>query len=226
MAMTDQADYPDDLASMVAWVDAIATTGQRVLDVGCGDASLVAALAGRYDVVGADPAATPAPNVRAVRFEELDIAPVDVIVASLSLHHLDELAASAAALRRLAHPGTQILVREFDRERMDHQPALRWWFHQRQARDVLVADMSDHPLPDSFDEFVEQWRGMMHHHVRPWREVCELLGEAGFTMVDEQWGPHWFRWGLGDMLRPAELQLIGDGLMPAVGVRWHGRRAS
>lgn len=220
--MSHQADYPDDLASMVTWVDSVATPGQRVLDVGCGDGSMVAVLTERYDAIGVDPGAEPGPTVIAVPFEQLDIAPVDVIVASLSLHHLGDTDAAVAALRRAAHPGTQLLVREFDRVRMDDPATLRWWFHQRQALDAVDPDPRDLPLPATFDEFVEWWRTMMQHHVRPWVEVQQMIAAAGFVTRREQWGPHLFRWGLGDGLCPVEQQLIDRGRVVAVGVRWHG----
>ena len=224
MSMSHQAAYPADLASMVAWVESVAQPGQTVLDIGCGDGSMVAALRPRFAAVGVDPSASPTEHVQAIPFEQLDSAPFDVIVASLSLHHLADVPASIAALRRLSHPATRVLVREFDRELMDDPRALRWWFHQRQARDVFAAEEEAHPLPGSFDEFVDRWRTMMQHHVMPWREVAGLLGEAGFVEEAVEWGPHWFRWGLGDALRDAEMALIGSGDLRPVGVRWRGRR--
>jgi ubiquinone/menaquinone biosynthesis C-methylase UbiE len=222
--MSHQAAYPVDLHSMVDWVDTVAQPGQRVLDIGCGDGSMVAALRPRFDAFGADPTAIASSHVVAMPFEDLDVAPVDVIVASLSLHHLADVDAAAQAMARLSHADTRILVREFDRVRMDDAAALRWWFHQRQARDVVMPDLEAHPVSESFDEFVDRWRTMMQHHVRPWSEVAELLAQAGFARVDEQWGPHWFRWGLGDSLRAVEVDLIERGILQPVGVRWHGRR--
>jgi 2-polyprenyl-3-methyl-5-hydroxy-6-metoxy-1,4-benzoquinol methylase len=126
-----QERYPRDLADMEAWIRAHAQPRQRVLELGCGDGALVRRLADDFDVVGVDPEAEPSVVVRAQRFEDLDEEPFDVVFASVSLHHLDDPAATRAALRRMTHRGTTMLVREFDRLAMDHEPTLQWWFEHR-----------------------------------------------------------------------------------------------
>ena len=75
MSMNHQAAYPDDLASMVAWVESVTQPGQRVLDIGCGDGSMVGALRPRVEAIGADPSASPSDHVMAIAFEQLDSTP-------------------------------------------------------------------------------------------------------------------------------------------------------
>jgi ubiquinone/menaquinone biosynthesis C-methylase UbiE len=123
-----QEMYPNDLAEMEAWIRSHARPGDRVLEIGCGDGALVRRLMTDYDVIGVDPSASPEAAVLAIPFEELEAAPFDVVFASVSLHHLADLTAAVAALRRLTRPGSMMLVREFDRVLNDHEPTLRWWF--------------------------------------------------------------------------------------------------
>lgn len=227
MAYSHQRDYPGDLAEMVAWVRSVATPGQRVLDIGCGDGSLVAELAGHYHVVGVDPNAEAGEHVVPEPFETFEAAPFDVVVASLSLHHLADVDAASAALHRLAAPGATVLVREFDRTLMADQPTLHWWFHQRQALDVVEPpDPDDRPLPATFEEFRTGLLAMFDEHVMPWQAVESMLLAAGLSAVSGQSVAHLFRWGLTEAVRPLEEALIEAGRIRAVGVRWQGRRAA
>lgn len=222
--MSNQADYPGDLQRMVDWVCTVATAGQRVLEIGAGDGSMAALLSDSFDVTAVDPATDSVAGVRQVPFESLDEPPFDVVVASVSLHHLHDLAEAGDALQRLTRPGTQLLVREFDIERVDSSHVLRWWFHQRHALDAVTPDPNDHPLPADFDEFVASFFSRMRSHIHPWRDVSDMIGLAGFDEVEHTWEPWLFRWGLGDQFRPIEEQLIAQRRIPATGLRWHGVR--
>lgn len=230
MAYSHQRDYPADLAEMVAWVDSVAAPGQRVLDIGCGDGSMVAELSGRYHVVGVDPHAEPGEHVVAEpfeTFETLDAEPFDVVVASLSLHHLADVDAASAALHRLTAPGGTVLVREFDRELLTDPRTLQWWYHQRQALDVVAPPGPDeHSLPATFDEFRSNVLAKFDGHVMRWQAVEAMLLAAGLSMVSCRPTPHLFRWGLSEAVRPLEEALIEAGSIRAVGLRWHGRRAA
>jgi SAM-dependent methyltransferase len=227
MAHSHQRDYPGDLTEMVSWVDSVATPGQRVLDIGCGDGSLVEALAGRYRVLGVDPHAEAGAHVDTVAFETLEAEPFDVVVASLSLHHLPDVGAASAALRRLTAPGGTVLIREFDRTLMADRPTLQWWFHQRQALDVVEPpDPEDHPLPATFDEFRSGLLAMFEAHILTWEAVESMLLAAGLSPISCRPAPHLFRWGLTEAVRPLEEALIDAGRIRAVGLRWQGCRAA
>ena len=220
-----QDRYPLDLADMEAWIRAHAVPGQRVLEIGCGDGALVRRLASDFDVVGVDPQAEPSAVVLAQRFEDLDVQPFDVVFASVSLHHLEDPVATRAALRRLTEPGATMLVREFDRVTMDHEPTLRWWFEQRRAGG-RECDPDDTPLPATFEEFVPEWRAMMEHHVTPWADVLALLHASGFETTEEHVTAYLFRWGLSEDVRAEEEALAAAGTINLVGRRWtgcHGR---
>jgi ubiquinone/menaquinone biosynthesis C-methylase UbiE len=218
-----QERYPLDLADMEAWIRAHALPGQRVLEIGCGDGALVRRLANDFDVVGVDPEGEPSDVVRAQRFEDLDEQPFHVVFASVSLHHLDDRAAAGAALRRLTEPDTTMLVREFDRLTMDHEPTLRWWFEHRKAREH-EADPDETPLAATLEAFVPEWRSMMEHHVTPWTEVRELLRSNSFETVREEPMAYLFRWGIGEDVRAEEERLAAAGTINLVGRRWAGRR--
>ncbi len=214
----DQTEFPHDLAEMVAWIDAHTVAGDRVLEIGTGDGALVDVLATRYDVLGVDPSAQTRPRVLATSFEELDSEPFATVFASVSLHHLHDLDAAAAALRRLTRPGSVVLVREFDRTRLEeHEATLRWWWHQRCAR--VIGDGGE---PDDYDEFVEHWRRHMAEHVHPWAPVESMLRAADLEPLEVFDSAYLFRWGLTEDVRPIEDRLIEAGSIRAVGIRWAG----
>jgi len=220
-----QERYPLDLGDMESWIRANVMPGRRVLEIGCGDGALVRRIAKDYDVVGVDPEGETSALVRAQRFEDLDERPFQLVFASVSLHHLGDPADASSALQRLTEPGTVILVREFDRLAMDHEPTMRWWFAHLKASEHK-ADPAERPLPATLETFLPEWRSMMEHHVAPWGEVLELLHASGFETVREEPMAYLFRWGLDETVRAEEERLGREGEINLVGRRWTGRRAA
>jgi SAM-dependent methyltransferase len=223
---TRQPEYPVDLAEITEWILTSTPAGGRVLEIGSGDGAVTERLVDvGIDAIGIDPHATDTPHTRQIALEEFDAAPFDVVFASVSLHHLADPARTVEALRRLSKPGTVFLVREFDRLLVDHEPTLRWWYHQRLAQEAAVGTGDDdHGLGETFEAFHERWRQEMEHHVLPWATVRDLLHEAGFTTTAEWSSPYLYRWGLTEPARAIEEDLIARGAIHEVGVRWAGRR--
>lgn len=219
-----QITYPHDLSEMIGWVEAQTPPGGRVLEIGCGDGALVRGLADRISIVGVDPIARTAAGIRPTSFEELEDDAFDVIFASVALHHLHDPERGSEALRRLSKPGTIMLVREFDRELVADEPTLRWWHHQRLAREVVDPEPEKTPISASFEEFRERWWSEMERHVHPWSAVERMLAAAGFEQARRVSAPYLFRWGLGEHLRPAEEHLIRERRIKEVGIRWTGVR--
>jgi ubiquinone/menaquinone biosynthesis C-methylase UbiE len=219
-----QRSYPIDLADMAEWVRSATAPGARVLDIGCGDGSLVERLAGVVDIVGVDPNAEPGPRVHATALEDFDAEPFDVVFASLSLHHMSDPSGAAAALRRLTKPGSIALVREFDKDLISDDRTLRWWFHQRLAKEAVHPD-EKMQLTTDFADYVEQRHSRWYEHVHSWSVVEDLLTAAGFDRDHLEPMPFLFRWGLSDDIRPTEERLAATGAIKMTGVRWTGHRS-
>ena len=217
----NQADFPVDLAEMVTWIRSTVPVGGRVLDVGCGDGSVVTELvANGIDATGVDPNAPTGRAFRQEQFEDHDAEPYDVIFASVSLHHLPEPTVTSATLARLSRPGTIALVREFDRDLLDHLPTLQWWLDTQRALDPETK------LPATADEFRPTWRAQMDSHVLHWATVEKSLLDAGFDCKSFQPVPYLARWALGDEWRDSEIAAIAEGSIRQIGVRWTGIRTT
>ncbi|HEY2955677.1 MAG TPA: class I SAM-dependent methyltransferase [Candidatus Eisenbacteria bacterium] len=129
----------------------------RVLEVGCGSGAVAARLAGRgYHVTGLDASAEAIADCRArgVQAVEGDFLsyrggePVDALLFTRSLHHIDSPARAAERAHALLKPGGRIVAEEFAIERMDNDTA-RWFYELRsllEAAGVMSPDPAGEPL--------------------------------------------------------------------------------
>ena len=97
----------------------------RVLEVGCGEGRLARALArAGHCVTAIDPRAPEGPIFRSVGIEEFsDAEPFDHVVASLSLHHVEDLGRALDKVVALLRPGGTLVVVEFAWDRIDEATA-------------------------------------------------------------------------------------------------------
>lgn len=119
----------------------------RLLEVGCGEGRIAAALAARgYRVTALDEAPAPGPGVARegvawvasdfLFFEgDPDGAPFDALLFTRSLHHVAPLDRALDHAASLLSPGGLLVAEEFAVERVNH-PTARWWYD---LEAVLVA---------------------------------------------------------------------------------------
>jgi SAM-dependent methyltransferase len=96
-----------------------------VLEVGCGKGELARALARvGHSVTAIDPRAPEGPIFRSVGIEEFsDAEPFDHVVASLSLHHVEDLGRALDKVVDSLRPGGTLVVVEFAWDRIDKATA-------------------------------------------------------------------------------------------------------
>ncbi len=194
----------------------------RVLEIGCGDGELALALVARgYDVVGVDPRAPAGPGFRQVAIEALgDEGQFDAVIAVVSLHHVADPEATGRDLAARLRPGGRLIALEMIRELLSGSTAE--WFHLQQRARAAV-DRRD-PVPEQLDEWLEAFTMKLDGHgVHPWSRVRAAL-EASFAVESEAPSTFLYRWGLDREIEPLERQLIAEGDLAPVGVRWVGVR--
>src|ERR671916_2137771 len=97
----------------------------RVLEVGCGAGELAQALArAGHSVTAIDPRAPEGPIFQRVRIEEFsDPHPFDLVVASLSLHHVEDLGRALDKVADSLRAGGALVVIEVAWDRFDEATA-------------------------------------------------------------------------------------------------------
>lgn len=193
----------------------------RVLEIGCGDGDLARALASAgYLVTAVDPRAPDGEIFRRARFEELsDGGRFEAVVASVSLHHIDDFAAALDKIVGLLRPGGVLMLEEFAKERLSG-PTARWYYHQRQA--LAHAGREAHPLADDPARWEQEWAAE-HVDVHSYAEMRPELDRC-FVERFFAWTPYLYSYRLDDLLEPLERRLIADGAIEATGLRYVGER--
>jgi SAM-dependent methyltransferase len=97
----------------------------RVLEVGCGEGALARAMArAGHSVTAIDPRAPEGPHFQRVRIEEFsDPGLFDYAVASLSLHHVEDLGSALDKIANLLRAGGALVVVELAWDRFDEATA-------------------------------------------------------------------------------------------------------
>lgn len=213
---------PDYQAHVAAFVrQQLPRPPAAVLEIGCGEGELARELEQTgYHVVAIDPEAPEGPIFHAVRLEDFDGAgPFDAVVASLSLHHIEDLGAAVDKIGGLLEPGGLLILNEWDRERFQGTTA-RWYFHQRHALAALGREHAE--IEPTFDEWWDEWwqrRSDVHPYAAMRPELDRHFSERVF-----EWVPYLYGYRLGGEVEPLERALIASGEIDAVGFRYVGER--
>jgi SAM-dependent methyltransferase len=214
-----EAEYQRRVAAFV--LEELPPPPASVLEVGCGDGDLARELdAAGYEVVAIDPEAPSGSIFRAVRLEDFDGSGLyDGVVASLSLHHIDDLGTAVDKIATLLEPGGLLVLNEWDRERFQGRTA-RWYFHQRQALAALGREHAE--IEPTFDDWWPEWRDRrsdVHPYAAMRPEIDRRFSERLF-----EWVPYIYGYRLGGEVEPLERALIATGEIEAVGFRYVGER--
>ncbi len=192
----------------------------RVLEVGCGRGELAHALAQRgFEVTAIDPSAPEGPIFQRVGLEDFsDTRGFDAVVASVSVHHIEDLAGALDRIASFLPPGGVFVLEEFAKERLAGATA-RWYYHQRRA---LAEAGRDDTVPEDFDEWEQQSKAG-HADIHPVSEIRIEL-ERRFVERFFQWTPYLYSHRLDDGLEPLERKLIAEGAIDATGLWYVGER--
>ena len=188
----------------------------RLLEIGCGDGQLALALdADGYDVTAIDPRAPDGPIFRRLTLEEFDDEPAfDAVVASLSLHHVENLGVAFDKVASFLRPGGTLVLQEFARERLSGATA-RWYHEQRRAR-------NEDGVPASFDAWLHESEHDLAD-VHPFNELRRELDRLFVERVLEEVA-YLYSHRLDDAVEPVERALIEAGAIEATGVLYAGER--
>lgn len=199
----------------------------RVLEVGCGDGRLATAMHGAgYDVTAVDPVAPEGPIFRAVRFEDLAEQPAgyDAAVASLSLHHVEDLDVVLDKIRRLVRPGGRVAIVEFGWDRIDE--ATGRWYAERLPVDPHAVgaflresclNWKDSDGTRGIADFCADWAT----EAKLFDSTTILSGlRSRFTELSVTWAPYLYD-GI-DATEAEESEAIAAGKINPVGIRFVG----
>jgi SAM-dependent methyltransferase len=172
----------------------------RVLEVGCGAGELATRLVeAGYEVLAIDPEAPSGLIFRRSAIEDLDEpGPFNAVVASRSLHHVDDLAVALDKIAALLAVGGVLLIDDFGWERLDAEAA------------------EETGIP-----FAE-WR-VEHEHLHTAQAMIEEL-ETRFRRHAFSWEPFLYREAHHALTEEAERALIAAGRLPELGFLYAGSR--
>jgi SAM-dependent methyltransferase len=193
----------------------------RVLEVGCGSGELSLAIEEvGYDVVGIDPAAPEGPSFRRTRLENFaDERGFDAVVASVSLHHVEDVPAAVEKVAALVRPAGVLVIEEWARERFTGATA-EWYYHQRRA--LSAVGLGESHIDEDFDVWLPRWHEE-HSDVHPLAELRREL-DGGFRQLYAGWVPYLYDYSLRDSAEPLERDLIEAGAIEPTGFRYVGER--
>ena len=197
----------------------------RVLEVGCGPLGgfVPSMRAAGYDAVGVDPEAPEGPEYARLEFERHPVTePVDAVVASASLHHVDALDVVLDKLASALVPGGAVVVIEWAHERFDEATA-QWCFERLDGSEHSWLGHHREQWLESgqtWDGYFRSWIGEEHLHagadiVRSLQQRFEeqAMSDAPFFFAD-----------LAGVTKDDEQAAIDAGLIRPGGLLYVGRR--
>lgn len=198
----------------------------RVVEIGCGAlGGFVPMLrSAGYEAIGVDPEAPGGEDFRRVEFERLELeGAVDAVIASASLHHVEDPAEVIGRIDEILAPGARVIVIEWDWKAFDEQTA-EWCFARlerdgehdwlRHHRDRWVAS----GLP--WSDYLANWA--REERIHPAAELLRLLDER-FHREHLALGPYFFA-DLAETSEKDEVAAIAAGELRAGRVDFVGRR--
>lgn len=191
-----------------------------MLEVGCGAGELARALhrAG-HDVVAIDPEAPEGPIFRRVTLEVFtEHGPFDAVVASRSLHHLEDLDEALEKVVGLLHAEGVLVLDEYAKERFD-RPTAEWYCKRWRA----LAAKGGKAAPGSLDECRrerEQEEAEIHGYKAMRAALDQRFRERFFS-----WVPYLYRELEGLVSEEREQALVDAGAIRATGFRYVGETA-
>ena len=172
----------------------------RLLEVGCGSGELALSLVDQgYAVTAVDPEAPAGPIFRRTRIEDFEATvSFDAALASLSLHHVSDLAVALDKVADLLAPGGRVVIDDFAWEQLDEAAA------------------------GSIGLGFGEWNAEHEHLHRSDAMLVEL--DNRFSRLAFSWEPFLFRESRRAIDEDAERRLIAEGRLPAIGFRYVGER--
>ncbi|MBK6428024.1 MAG: class I SAM-dependent methyltransferase [Blastocatellia bacterium] len=219
---------------------------RRVIEVGAGDGHVAEVLGQRgHEVVAIDTDAESVARARArgvdareARWPEFTSEPVDAVVFTRSLHHIDDLEGAIARACELVVPKGLVIVEDFAFESLDD--AMVGWFHDH-LRVIAAATDLDAPGDSFVARVLAGGNAAAIHAVEPhrdlhsWTRMRDALTE-GLSPVDARSAPYFYRYliriapdrtdlaSVVGALLEAELAAAARGWIPPFGRRFVGRR--
>lgn len=174
---------------------------ESVVELGCGTGNLSLQLLAKFprgalSFVDASPemialtrsrvdqaksSATPSVNFLVQRFEELDFAAgsFDVVVSSISLHHVEDKARLYARIRSLMRVGGRFCFADQIRGEPESNHRLNW------ERWLDFCRQRGHCTPEELESLLQH--AAAHDHYTALTEHVALLSQAGFSEIDCVW---------------------------------------
>jgi SAM-dependent methyltransferase len=176
----------------------------RVFEFGCGGGNLARALSSKgYDIVAVDPKAPVGAIFRRTTLEDFaDERPFDGALASLALHHVDDLDAALAKLHSLLRAGAPLVVREFAWDLVD-EPTAEWDYNRLGRQGGLA-----------------EWREE-HEHLHGFAAMRAAL-DFRFRERSFEWGPYLSEYEPSEAHAREERRLIESGEIRAIGFVYVG----
>jgi len=227
----------------------------RILEVGCGQGHLAAALAGsdhQVIAIDADPAAVVAARYKGVdarvgRFPDGDLREIfqegafDIVLFTRSLHHMHDLNAACEAAFSLLAPGGAVLVEDFAWNILDERAAA-WAFglmgvgramgivpeaRWRTGNDPLVTWLAQH---EGHAHAIAAMRDAITKHSKSLTDFSQVA-------ITEQTAPYFYRYfcdyladtddgaAIAESVLAAEQQMLTARAMVPLGWRLSARRS-